>query len=106
MALALDGPQLQGQARPQRVSRRDHLRAAQPGRLRQRIQVQLGQQRQEQEQAAAVRLQAARRQRELPHIGHRLERGPGPRGALIVQAPRQGGKALGLEHLAHRGRAE
>jgi hypothetical protein len=106
MALALEGPQLQGQARAQGMGRGDHLGAGQAADLGQHVQVQSGQQRQEQKQATAARVKAARGQREPARIGHRLDGGADSNGPLLVQAPRQRGKALGLEHLTHRGGAE
>ena len=73
MALALDGPQLERQAGAQRVRRRNHLGARQPRGAGQRIEVKTSQQGQEQEQPAKARVEFAWRQRELPHVGHRLD---------------------------------
>jgi hypothetical protein len=106
MALALDGAQLQRQASAQRVRRGNHPGARQPRYARQRLQVQPGQQRREQKQPAEARVELAWRQRELPHVGHRLGARAHAWGALLVQAPRQGGEAFGLEHFAHGGGAQ
>lgn len=63
VSLALDGPQLEGQTRAQRIRGRDHRGPGEPGGLGDRVQVQADEIREEQEEAAALGGESARRGR-------------------------------------------
>ncbi len=104
MALALNGPELQGQTGAQGVRGGNHLRPGQPSTFRQGVQAQADEIRQEEEEAATPRGEPARRQREGAHIRHRFDERPRAVRALLVQAARQCREALRLEHLPDAGR--
>jgi hypothetical protein len=106
MAVALDRPQLQGQAGPQGVRGRDHLRARQVRRPDQSIQLEAHQIRDEQKQPAATSRERARSQRQLPDVGHRLDRGPGTIRALLIQTSGKRGESFLSKHFPDGGRAE
>jgi hypothetical protein len=106
MALALNGPELEGQGGPQRVAHGNHPRAGQARGLGHRVQLQPHEAGHEEEQAATMRDELARRQRERARIGHGLDRGARPHRAFVVQAARQRCEPLGREELPDRGRTE
>ena len=97
---------LRAKADAQRVGGRDHLRAGQPRGLGQLGEVEANEVRDEQEQAPAAGLEAPGGEGERARIGHGLDRRLGAGRPFLVQAARQGRKALGFEHLPHRRRAE
>ena len=106
VALAFDRPQLERQRGPQRMRGRDHARAGQLGSLRQCVAVEPHQIGDEQEQPARSCGELARAEHEVADIGDGLCIGTDPDGTLLVEPARQGRKALGGEHLTHRGGAQ
>ena len=106
MALALDGPELEGQTSAQRVLGRDQLGTGQSGSMGQAAGPQAHQIGDEQKKPPAVRGEPARRQGELAHVGRRLDGGPRGMRPLLIQAPGQCRKTLGPEDFPHGGRAE
>jgi hypothetical protein len=106
MAAALDGPELECKHRAQRMAGRDHLRTREARSLGEFVEIEGDEAGNEQEQAATGGLEAPRSQRQLANIGDGLDRRAHTVGALLVQATRQRGKALGFEHFANGGGAE
>ncbi len=102
-ALMFERPQFEGQASTEGMSGRNHLGARQARGLGQLLDGQADQFGQEQEQTAALGGEAARSQGELAHVGDCLESGARTLRPFFIQAPRQRGKAFGLENLAHGG---
>lgn len=99
VALALNGPELEGQTGAQGVRRRNHFGSREPGGARQGIQLQPDEVREEEEQAATPRGKPARRQGKRPHIRDRLDERARAVGSFLVQSPGQWREAFRLEHL-------
>ena len=94
MALALDRPQLESQTGAQGMTLRDHACSGQLGAVRQGVAVEPHQVGNEEEQPAHARGELARSERELAHVGDRLNSGANPDRALLVEATRQPRKPL------------
>jgi len=94
-------PELQGQASPQGLFGRDHLRAGQAGLRDEFLQVESHQIGEEKKQSATARGKGPRYQGELPHIGNRFSGRARVIRPFFIQTPRQRRKALGSEQLAN-----
>ena len=106
VALALDGPQLEGESGAQGMAGRDHARPRQCGMLGECLDIEADEIGDEQEEAADLSGEVARGEREGAHIGDSFRGRPDGGGPLFVEAARQWGEALGFEHFAHCGGAE
>ncbi|PYT26581.1 MAG: hypothetical protein DMG57_21120 [Acidobacteria bacterium] len=84
VTVTLDRPQIQRQASPQSVIRRDHLRSRQMRGLDQGIQLQPHPIGNKQEEPPTARGERAWSQRKLADIGNRFDGGTGALGALLV----------------------
>src|SRR5207237_4800265 len=89
VALALDGPELEREARAKRMSSRNHLGTGQSRRGRELLNGEPHQLGQEQEEPATARREAAWCQREVMEIGNCLDAGTDKLGPLLIESARQ-----------------
>ncbi len=99
-------PELEGEARPEGMSRRNHLGAGDLSRVRELIDAETHEVGDKQEQAAAGGHEPSGRKVEQAGIGDGLNHGTGPIGSFLVEPTRQRREPLRLEHFTDGRRAE